>query len=233
MQNTKALDNTTALSSLSSKLINNYDLTKFEFDVKDVKQKSYIDFICKRNLAYNAVKNNNIKDFMVRYNNYMIAIPSLADRATKQCYKMTMLAKNEHFFEFIYETLLRINSDNTYNKSGSFLPDNIRISMLENYLFNNYGFDSSRFNLDNMAELNAMAGLTNRLLLAASSNALADKEIVAIKQIIASIMENKITSHTKDAIENMIKKDASISNETKKSIINNTMIIANTPKKSL
>jgi len=30
MQNTKALDDATALSSLSGRLINNYDLTKFE-----------------------------------------------------------------------------------------------------------------------------------------------------------------------------------------------------------
>lgn len=233
MQNTKALDDATALSSLSSRLINNYDLTKFEFDVKDVKQKSYIDFICKRNLAYNAAKNNNIKDFIVRYNNYIMAIPSLADRATKQCYKTTMLAKNEHFFEFIHETLLRINSDNTYNKSGIFLPNNVRINMLENYLFNSCNFNHNSFGPDDMVKLNAMACLVNSLLLAASSNALASEEAIAINSIIASVVSKKIVNPAKAAIENMIKQDVDISNETKNNIINNTISVTNTLKKSL
>lgn len=228
MQKTKALNTTAALSSLSSKLDKNYDLTEFGFNVEDVKQKSYIDFICKRNLAYKEIESNNIKDFIASYKNVILAIPSLAITAIKQYYIMALLAKNEPFFEFTYKTLLQMNGDGVYNKNGSFLPDNIRISMLENYLFNHYNLSH-----DHMDELNSMARLTNSLLLAASSNMLASAEVIAINNIIASIVENKIVSPTKAVIEDMIKQNKNISNEIKDSIINNKIVTANASKESL
>lgn len=219
--------NLLTLSSLKNRLITNYDLTKFEFDVKDEEHKSYIDFICKRNLAYNAAKNNNIKDFIIRYKNVIAAIPSLAIAAIKQHYKMALLAKNEYFFDFTYKTLVQINSDNAYNQSGNLLPDNIRISMLENYLFNNYNLDP-----DSMSELNSMARLTNSLLLAVSSGTLTDKEAESINAIIAAVVSKNITKPTKAVIDGMIKQDPNISDETKNNIINNKIVIANIPKKS-
>lgn len=224
MDKTNTLVVDTALSNLKNRLITNYDLTKFEYDVKDVKQKSYIDFICKRNLAYNAAKNNNIKDFIVRYNNFIAIIPSLADRVTKQYYKITMLVKNEHFFEFIYKTLIQDNDNGARSKNNSFLPENIRISMLENYLFNHYNFHH-----DDIGELNAMAHLTNALLLAASSNGFTDKEIKAINDIITFIVNKTIASPTKTAIEDLIKQNKHISNETKNSIINHKIVVTANP----
>lgn len=220
--------NLLTLSSLKNRLIANYDLTKFEFDVKDEEHKSYIDFICKRNLAYNAAKNNNIKDFVIRYKNVIAAIPSLAIAAIKQHYKMALLAKNEHFFDFTYKTLLQISSDNAYNQSGNLLPDNIRISMLENYLFNNYNLSP-----DSMNELNSMARLTNSLLLAVSSGTLVDKEVRSINVIIAAIVSKAIARPTKAAIEEMIKKDHGISDETKNNIINNKVVFVSNTKKSV
>ena len=219
--------NLATLSSLKNRLITNYDLTKFEFAVKDEEHKSYIDFICKRNLAYNAAKNNNIKDFIIRYKNVIAAIPSLAVAAIKQHYKMALLAKNEYFFDFTYKTLVQINSDNAYNQSGNLLPDNIRISMLENYLFNNYNLSP-----DSVSELNSMARLTNSLLLAVSSGTLTDKEAESINAIIAAIVSKNITKPTKAAIDGMIKQDPNISDETKNNIINNIIVIANISKKS-
>lgn len=216
------------LSSLKNRLITNYDLTKFEYNVKDAEHRSYIDFICKRNLAYNAVKNNNIRDFVVRYKNVMAAIPSLAVAATKQYYKAALLAKNEYFLDFIYKTLMQINSDNTYNQNSGLLPDSIRIRMLENYLFNNYNF-----NQGDMNELNSLACLTNNLLLAASSGMLVDKEVRSINTIIASIASKTIAKPTKTVIEEMIKQDQNISDKTKNNIINNKLIADNMPQQSL
>jgi len=231
MQKTEALNISAALNNLRSKLINNYDLTEFEYYTLDVALAKYIEFVCKRNLAYKAAENNNIKDFMVRYNNFIAAIPGLANWAVKKNYKITMLAKKESFFKFVQENLLQINSDNVYYNNNIFSAKEIRINMLENYLFNSYKFDPDKFDPDSMSELNAMACLTNSLLLATSSN---DKEKVkAISNIIASIVEKKIASPTKTAIEDMIKRDNNISKETKNNIIDNKVVIANASKKVL